>query len=153
MRPKNSWNQTNQKKFFREIAFLAVLNFFPVQKLIFGQFWNCKKMEFHEKNFFWLIWFHEFFCLNFFKFSGLLCSEGLFCGEELKRNRGMYKTTREKLPKIEHCAILGRWRCWWQMVEIVIGAQYFKAIHKCAPFVTDLFKKVDRQYVGGKREL
>jgi len=39
------------------------------------------------------------------------------------------------------------------MVEIVIGAQYFKAIHKCAPFVTDLFKKVDRQYVGGKREL
>ena len=26
------------KNFFREIAFLAVLNFFPVQKLIFGHF-------------------------------------------------------------------------------------------------------------------
>ena len=29
--------------FFREIAFLAVLNFSPVQKLIFAHFWNCKK--------------------------------------------------------------------------------------------------------------
>ena len=29
--------------FFHEIAFLEVLNFFPVQKLIFGHFWNCKK--------------------------------------------------------------------------------------------------------------
>ena len=26
------------KKIFREIAFLAILNFFPVQKLIFGHF-------------------------------------------------------------------------------------------------------------------
>jgi len=33
---KNSWNQIND--FFREITFLAVLNFFPVQKLIFGHF-------------------------------------------------------------------------------------------------------------------
>ena len=39
---KNLWNQIIKKK-FREIAFLAVLNFFPVQKLIFGHFWNCKK--------------------------------------------------------------------------------------------------------------
>ena len=31
---KNSWNQINQKVFFREIAFLAVLNFFQLQKLI-----------------------------------------------------------------------------------------------------------------------
>ena len=37
---KNSWNQINQ---LREIAFLAVLNFFPVQKLIFGRFYNGKK--------------------------------------------------------------------------------------------------------------
>ena len=29
-------------------------------------------MQFHE-NFFWLIWFHEFYCLDFFKFSGPLC--------------------------------------------------------------------------------
>ena len=35
----------NQKIFFREIAFLAVLNFFPVQKLIFGQFRNCKNLN------------------------------------------------------------------------------------------------------------
>ena len=36
--------KSNKSKiFFHEIAFLAVLNFFPVQKSIFGNFWNCKK--------------------------------------------------------------------------------------------------------------
>ena len=35
---KNSWNQINS-----EIAFLAVLNFFLVPKMIFGHFWKCKK--------------------------------------------------------------------------------------------------------------
>ena len=35
------WNLVKIK--FREIAFLAVLNLFPVQKLIFGYFWNSKK--------------------------------------------------------------------------------------------------------------
>ena len=44
---KNSWNQINQ---FREIAFLAVLNFFPVEKLIFGHFWYCKKCNLAKKN-------------------------------------------------------------------------------------------------------
>ena len=48
------------KKFFREIAFLAVLNFFPVQKWIFGHFWNCKKWNLAKKNFsmkmIYLIW-------------------------------------------------------------------------------------------------
>ena len=34
--------KSNKSIFFREIAFFAVLNFFPVQKLIFGHFWNCK---------------------------------------------------------------------------------------------------------------
>ena len=29
-------------------------------------------MQFHAK-IFWFIWFHEFFCLDFFKFSGPLC--------------------------------------------------------------------------------
>ena len=38
------------KNFFREIAFLAVLNFFLVQKLIFGHFWNCKKWNLVKKN-------------------------------------------------------------------------------------------------------
>ena len=33
-------------------------------------------MEFHEKNF-WFIWFHEFFCLDFFEFSGLLWEPSL----------------------------------------------------------------------------
>ena len=31
------------KNFLCEIAFLAVLKIFPVQKLIFGHVWNCKK--------------------------------------------------------------------------------------------------------------
>ena len=66
-RQKNSWNQINQKIFFREIAFLQVLNFFPVQKLIFGHFWNCKKWILVQKNY--VIWF---FGLDFFKFSGPL---------------------------------------------------------------------------------
>ena len=37
-RQKNSSNQINEKIIFCAIAFLAVLNFFPVQKLIFGHF-------------------------------------------------------------------------------------------------------------------
>ena len=37
------------KKKFREIAFLAVLNLFPVQKLIFGHFWNCQKWNLVKK--------------------------------------------------------------------------------------------------------
>ena len=36
-------------KKFREIAFLAVLNFFPVQKLIFGHFLICKKWIWSKK--------------------------------------------------------------------------------------------------------
>ena len=44
------------KKFFREIAFLAVLNFFPVQKLICGYFWNCKKGNLVKKFFVKLIY-------------------------------------------------------------------------------------------------
>ena len=44
--------KTNKsKKCFHEIAFLAVLNFFPVQKLIFCHFWNCKKWNL-SKHFF-----------------------------------------------------------------------------------------------------
>ena len=37
---KNSWNQMNH---FLWNCISAVLNFFLVQKLIFGHFWNCKK--------------------------------------------------------------------------------------------------------------
>ena len=64
----------NQKKnFFHEIAFLAVLNFFPIQKMIFGHFWNCKKWNLVKKNSWnWFIWFHKFFGLEFLKFSSPL---------------------------------------------------------------------------------
>ena len=58
--------------FFREIAFLAVLNIFPVEKLIFGHFWNGKKMEFGQKNFVKLNYLiaRVFWPGLFFKFSG-----------------------------------------------------------------------------------
>ena len=55
---KNSWNQLNP--FFCEIVFLAVLNFFPVQKLIFGHFWNCKNGIWSKNEF--------FFCQDFLNF-------------------------------------------------------------------------------------
>ena len=38
VRAKKLVKSNKSKNFFREIAFLAVLNFFLVQKLIFGQF-------------------------------------------------------------------------------------------------------------------
>ena len=46
--------KTNKSFFFREIAFLAVLNFFPVQKFDFWPFLNLQKMEFGQKKFFFL---------------------------------------------------------------------------------------------------
>ena len=63
---KNSCNQINQK-FFREIAFLAV---FPVQKLIFDHFWNCKKWNLVKKIIreIDLFDFTSFFGLDFFNF-------------------------------------------------------------------------------------
>ena len=39
-----------QKNFFREIAFLAVLNFFPIQKIDFWPIFKLQKMEFGQKN-------------------------------------------------------------------------------------------------------
>ena len=67
---KNSWNQIiiNQK-FFREIAFLVVLNFFQVQKLTFGHFlngkiWNLVKKIIRKID---LFDFMSFFGLDFFK--------------------------------------------------------------------------------------
>ena len=41
----------SRNKKIREIAFLAVLHFFPVQKLIFGLFLKLQKMEFGQINF------------------------------------------------------------------------------------------------------
>ena len=50
-RPKKLVKSSKSKKNFREIAFLAVLNFFPVQKLNFGDFYKWHKMEFGQKIF------------------------------------------------------------------------------------------------------
>ena len=64
--PKNL-KKSRQKT--REIAFLAVLNFFLVQKLIFWSILKLQKMEID------LFDFTKFFGMDFFKFSGPLCTE------------------------------------------------------------------------------
>ena len=66
--------KSNKSKTFREIVFLAVLNIFPVQKLIFGHFWNCKKWNLVKTKFVKLIYLisRVFLAWTFFKFSGLL---------------------------------------------------------------------------------
>ena len=63
------------KIIFREIEFLVVLNFFPVQKLILGHFWNCKKWKLVKKFFVKLIYLisRVFLACTFFRFSGPLC--------------------------------------------------------------------------------
>ena len=60
----------SNKSFFCEIAFLAVLNFFLVQKLIFGHFWNCKKCNLVKRKFREIesFDFTSFFALDFFNF-------------------------------------------------------------------------------------
>ena len=67
------WNIA-QKSFFHDIAFLAVFKHFPSSEIVFWPFLKLQKMEFGQKKFSWnwFIWFHKFFVLDFFKFSGLL---------------------------------------------------------------------------------
>ena len=57
--------------FFREIAFLAVLNFFPVQKNDFWPFLKLQKKDFGLKKFRRIDLFDStsFFGLDFFKFT------------------------------------------------------------------------------------
>ena len=65
--------KSNKSKiFFREIAFLAVINIFPSSKIDFWPFLKFQKMEFGQKNFreIDLFDFTSFFGLDFFKFSG-----------------------------------------------------------------------------------
>ena len=52
---------------------------FPSSKIDFWPFLKLQKMEFCQKNYSWnwFIWFHEFFGLDFFKFSGTLCTVNL----------------------------------------------------------------------------
>ena len=57
---------------------LTKFHFLQFQKWPKINFWTRRslklsKMQFHESNL-WFIWFHEFFCLDFFKFSGPLCN-------------------------------------------------------------------------------
>ena len=70
----NLVKSNKSKFFFREIAFLTVLNFFPVQKMIFGHFWNSKKWNLVKKFFreIDLFDFTNFFGLDFFHFYGPL---------------------------------------------------------------------------------
>jgi len=60
------------KNIFREIAFLAVLNFFPAQSLIFGHFLKLQKIESGQKIFreITIFYFTSFFLAWTFKFSG-----------------------------------------------------------------------------------
>ena len=70
-RQKYSWNQINN--FFLWNSIIGNLKCFPSSKIDFWPFFNFQKMEFGKKKFMKLIlWFHEFFGLDFFKFSGLL---------------------------------------------------------------------------------
>ena len=67
--------KSNKSTFLREIAFLAVLNFFPVQKIDFWPILKMQKMEFGQnkiREIVSLIDFASFFGQDFFKFSGPL---------------------------------------------------------------------------------
>ena len=50
-RQKKLVKSNQSKKKIPEMAFLAVLNFFPVQKFIFGHSCNCKKWNLVKKFF------------------------------------------------------------------------------------------------------
>ena len=58
------------------IYMVNILNLFPIQKLIFGHFWNCKKWNLAKKSFHEidLFVFTSLFGLDIVKFSGPLCS-------------------------------------------------------------------------------
>ena len=81
--------------FFREIAYLAVLNFFTVQKLIIGNFWNGKKWNLVRKSSWnWFISFHEFFFFvwTFLNFTAHHCVFFKFLFQNLE-----YEYIREDL--------------------------------------------------------
>ena len=49
VRENKFMNSNIAKKIFREIAFLALLNFFPISKIDFLPFLKLQKMEFGQK--------------------------------------------------------------------------------------------------------
>ena len=75
-RPKHlvKWNKSISRTIF--LTKFHFLQFHKWPKINFwtgGKSLKLPRMQFYEKNV-WFIWFHEFFCLDFFKFSGLLCA-------------------------------------------------------------------------------
>ena len=52
------------KFYFDQIPFFAISKMAKNQFLKLGKSLKLPKMQFHEKNS-WFIWFHEFFCLDF----------------------------------------------------------------------------------------
>ena len=88
---KNFFNIFHENFFFREIAFLAVLNFFPVKKFIFGHFWNSKKNGIWSKKFreIDLFNFTSFFPCTFLTFlAHVRFSQFYWHFEILKRKTG-----------------------------------------------------------------
>ena len=66
----------SNKSIWRKIL-LPKFHFLQFQNWPKINFWTRKKFKtaknaISRKKFFWFIWFHEFFCLDFFKFSGPL---------------------------------------------------------------------------------
>ena len=109
------------KKKSREIAILAVLNFFPLQKLIFGHFWNSKKLILVKKknSWNWFTWFHEFFGLDFLKFSGPLCKKKIMQKWHVKKYFYIFAT-----KVFRHLAASFRDNC---VVHIKIKSRLFHA--------------------------
>ena len=73
---KNSWNQINQfhEKSFDQIPFFAISEMAKIQFLICGKSLKLSKCNF-TNIFMHLFDFKRFFCLDFFKVSGPLCSK------------------------------------------------------------------------------
>ena len=63
-----------RKKITKNCILVWSFKLFPSSKIDVWPFLKSQKMEFAQKNYLWnwYFWFHEFFGLYFFKFSGLL---------------------------------------------------------------------------------
>ena len=90
-------------KSISRINFLTKFHFLQFQKLTKNAFlnWeNGQKCNFTKK-IFWSIRFHEFFCLDFFKFSGLLCFSRIFSGwgNELANRQRLFCYKQEELEQ------------------------------------------------------
>ena len=66
--------KSNKSIFFSRNCISGSFKLFLSSKIDFWPFLKLQKMEFGQKIFSWnwFIWFHEFFYLDFFKFSGPL---------------------------------------------------------------------------------